>query len=725
MKVSYDQRALLINGKRTLILSGSVHYPRSTPAMWRNILRHMRLSGLNTVETYVFWNLHERRRGVLDFSDRLDLVKFCQLAQQEGLHVILRIGPYICAETNYGGLPGWLRDIPGIMMRTDNEPFKREKERWVRLVAELIRPLCAPSGGPIILAQIENEYDNIASTYGEAGKRYLQWSVNLANSLRLDIPWVTCAAGRAAEAGRDGATASAGDALETLNAFRAHEIIEEHFAAHPNSPALWTENWVGWYHTWGGVLPRRDPAELAWATARFFAAGGTGVNYYLWHGGTNFERDGMYLATTSFEFGGCLDEYGLPSDKATHLARLNHALLACSSELLEGERPQKQTSPQGIITYCYASGLEFHCDDANKSLKIIGKDGETLYDSTQKLMTITPGWEKSVEPFSDWSWRPEPQPQDWPDAVQSASLSQQPQDQLSLTHDLTDYCWYQTQLMVNTDQASGTAKLHFTRMADIAYVFIDDQLAATTSGPLLERRGSLDAGKFSQTFTIDLQSLNISGGPHRLTVLCCALGLIKGDWMIGYANMSQEKKGLWGPVTWDGQPLDGPWRQQPALLGERANFAGASGALLAWQVPSNTPPPSNSPLWWRVAFKTPKDSGPWGLDLYGMGKGMAWINGHCLGRYWLLPNTDPMGPWMDWMKGSLQAKVEPDSVERFYHVPSEWLRPEGQSNSLVLFDETGASPHHARLLKRTTSCQLAPSVKSHSCSNQVVSSKHP
>jgi beta-galactosidase len=164
MHVSYDHRALLLDGKRTLVLSGAVHYPRSTPAMWPGTLRHMRKSGLNTVETYVFWNLHERKRGVLDFSDRLDLVHFCRLAHAEALHVILRIGPYICAETNYGGLPGWLRDVPDIQMRTDNEPFKREKARWVRLVAELIRPLCAPHGGPVILAQIENEYDNIAAT---------------------------------------------------------------------------------------------------------------------------------------------------------------------------------------------------------------------------------------------------------------------------------------------------------------------------------------------------------------------------------------------------------------------------------------------------------------------------------------------------------------------------------------------------------------------------------
>ena len=193
--VSYDRRAVTIDGRRTLVLSGAVHYPRSTPAMWPDLMRETRAAGLNTVETYVFWNLHERRRGVLDFSDRLDLVRFCRLAQEAGLHVILRIGPYICAETNYGGLPPWLRDLPGIRMRTWNRPFMDEMARWVRVLCEALRPMFAPAGGPIILAQIENEYANIAKHYGEDGRRYLAWSVELGQSLNLGVPWVMCYGG--------------------------------------------------------------------------------------------------------------------------------------------------------------------------------------------------------------------------------------------------------------------------------------------------------------------------------------------------------------------------------------------------------------------------------------------------------------------------------------------------------------------------------------------------
>ncbi|EIP97183.1 beta-galactosidase [Opitutaceae bacterium TAV1] len=742
MTVSFDHRALLLDGRRTLVLSGAVHYPRSTPAMWPRILRHMRQSGLNTVETYIFWNLHERRRGVLDFSGRLDLVRFCRLAQAEGLNVILRIGPYICAETNYGGLPGWLRDVPDIRMRTDNEAFKREKARWVRLVAEVIRPLCAPNGGPVILAQIENEYDNIAATYGEDGRRYLRWSVELAQSLGLGIPWVTCAAGRAAEAGEKDAVASAGDSLETLNAFRAHEIIGQHFREHPEQPALWTENWAGWYQTWGGVLPKREPEELAYATARFFAAGGSGVNYFLWHGGTNFGRDGMYLLTTAYEFGGPLDEYGLPTTKARHLARLNAALAACAGELLASERPGVVEKSSGVVEYHYDSGLVFVCDDTARAVRIVKKSGEVLYDSSVRVAPVRRAWKSSGVRFAPWGWRAEPLPAAWPAEAQSAVTARKPLEQLLPTKDETDYCWYETAIVVEGSgdvlvagrdgspaglergalarvgrrgrrpsiaglasevPANTVNTLRLTRVADIVHVFIDGTFVATTPTPLRERRGKMDAGLFTQTFELDLKALRITPGKHRLSLLCCALGLIKGDWMIGYENMALEKKGLWAPVFWNGKKLEGEWRHQPGLLGERCGFADpAAGSLLAWKTAkAATGRGARRPLnWWRTTFTRPKGHGPWALDLGGMGKGFCWINGHCIGRYWLLPDTDPMGPWMAWMKGSLTAAPSGGPTQRYYHVPDDWLRTDGGPDTLVLFEELGGDPATVRLVRR-------------------------
>ncbi|MFA6962566.1 MAG: beta-galactosidase [Opitutaceae bacterium] len=706
MTISHDHRALLIDGRRTLILSGAVHYPRSTPAMWPGIFRHAKKSGLNTIETYVFWNLHERRPGVLDFSGRLDLVHFCRLAQAEGLHVILRIGPYICAETNFGGLPGWLRDVPGIRMRTDNEPFKREMARWVRLVSEVVRPLSAANGGPIILGQIENEYDNIAATYGEDGRRYLQWCVDLAKSLDLGIPWITCAAGRAAEAGQDNAVASADGSLETINAFRAHEMIPHHFRAHPRAPALWTENWTGWYQTWGGVLPKRHPEELAYATARFFAAGGSGVNYFLWHGGTNFGRESMYLLTTAYEFGAPLDEYGLPTTKSLHLARLNHALTTCAAGFIDCERPDITEAGPAQVVCAYSSGLAFLCNDATepaairhggkdhtlapRSVRIVTAAGKIIFDSGDHPRPIRRTWKTSGTRLAPFVHRAEPLPSDWPVDLQSAVVAAKPVEQLLLTRDETDYCWYETDLVVSAKE-SGTGELLLERVADIVHVFIDGRLAVTTPGPLRERRGKLDAGKFTQTFTLDLPA-----GRHRLSILACALGLIKGDWMIGYANMADEHKGLWAPVRWRGRKLAAVWHMQPGLLGERTALFSDAGALATWK--KSPARPQTRPLsWWRTTFARPKSGGPFALDLGGMTKGLVWLNGRCLGRYWNIVESDPMGPWMGWMKGSLDAIPSGVATQRHYHVPADWLR---EHNSLVLFEELGGDPASIRLQRR-------------------------
>lgn len=190
VSVNYDHHALIIDGKRTFLLSGAIHYPRSTPAMWSDLMRRSKEAGLNAIETYVFWNLHEAEQGKFDFSGRLDLIKFCQLAQEHNLYVILRIGPYICAETNFGGFPAWLRDVPDIQMRTLNQPFMDAVAKWVRHLVEYVRPLFAPNGGPIILTQIENEYGLLADRYGDEGQEYLQWAIDFGLSLDPGVPWV-------------------------------------------------------------------------------------------------------------------------------------------------------------------------------------------------------------------------------------------------------------------------------------------------------------------------------------------------------------------------------------------------------------------------------------------------------------------------------------------------------------------------------------------------------
>lgn len=688
--VSYDHRAVTIDGKRTLLLSGAIHYPRSTPSLWPQLMSQSRAAGLNAIETYVFWNLHERRRGVFDFSEHLDLVRFCQVAQEHGLSVILRIGPYICAETNYGGFPAWLRDIPGMQMRTFNQPFMREMERWVRMVTDYLRPLFAPQGGPIMLFQLENEYNNIAKNYGEDGQRYLQWASHLAQDLHLGIPVFMC-------------LGAAPGCLETINTFYGHMAIDKHTARHADQPCLWTEAWLAWYDTYGYAHKTRSSEDCAYAVARFIAAGGTGINYYMWHGGTNFGRSAMYLQTTSYDYDAPLNEYGCVTAKARHLARLNTILNQYADLIVSQERPVPLSLGEGQYAYTYRHNereLSFLCNDtaqavdvhfAHQLIRLPARSVSLLNHAYVLMNTAEIKPEHCVQQHRESQPHlltriccyEEPLPSQWPDLLHPTwCVTDMPVEQLQRTQDDTDYCWYSTDIHISSAQA-GAGVLTLQGVADMAYIFVDGHLLVSSSLPLLEDRGPIDdaTAAFTQTF-----ALTLSQGTHVLSILTCALGLIKGDWMLGNRNMVEERKGLWGQVWWNTERVPGPWSIAPGLVGEHGSLFGDAGALVPWQ--ENWQTAVGLPLrWWRLHFARPQQDRPLAVDLTGMGKGMAWLNGRCIGRYWLTPGTS--GALLDWQRTALRLARPDESLQRYYHLPADWLRDQ---NVLVLFEESGGDP---------------------------------
>ena len=147
-----------MDGRPFQIISGAIHYARVPRAYWRDRLRKARAMGLNTVETYVFWNLHEPAPGKFDFSGQNDVAEFIREAQQEGLFVILRPGPYVCAEWDFGGLPAWLLREPGMQVRSRNPLFMAATTQWFHRLGKELAPLQSAYGGPIIAVQVENEY---------------------------------------------------------------------------------------------------------------------------------------------------------------------------------------------------------------------------------------------------------------------------------------------------------------------------------------------------------------------------------------------------------------------------------------------------------------------------------------------------------------------------------------------------------------------------------------
>jgi beta-galactosidase GanA len=271
--VSYDSRALLVNGERVLLQSGSVHYPRAPPPMWPGIIAQAKAHGLNMIQVrgrmskaqdssrilmkisemrfrsqitllllhcsvtqmYVFWNYHEIRLGEYDFStEGKDLGAFIQAVADAGLFVHLRLGPYACAEWNYGGIPVWMKFQPNVTFRTDNEAWYLRSEKFVQVVLNLVEPHLARNGGPIVLAQIENEYGNVEGFYGSAGYQYMLNTAKFALAQNIGVPWVMCVQTDAPQ-----------DIINTCNGFYCDQWISGHVARNPTQPNFWTEAWNG------------------------------------------------------------------------------------------------------------------------------------------------------------------------------------------------------------------------------------------------------------------------------------------------------------------------------------------------------------------------------------------------------------------------------------------------------------------------------------------------
>ncbi|XP_035834794.1 beta-galactosidase 10-like [Helianthus annuus] len=162
--------------------------------MWPGLVKTAKEGGVDVIETYVFWNGHEPSPGNYYFGGRYDLPKFVKIIQDAGMLLILRIGPFVAAEWNFGGIPVWLHYVPGTVFRTDNEPFKHYMQNFTTLIVNMMKKdkFFASQGGPIILAQVENEYGYYEAAYGEGGKRYTQWAAKMALSQNIGVPWIMC-----------------------------------------------------------------------------------------------------------------------------------------------------------------------------------------------------------------------------------------------------------------------------------------------------------------------------------------------------------------------------------------------------------------------------------------------------------------------------------------------------------------------------------------------------
>ncbi len=261
------------------IISGAVHYFRNMPDTWDDIFGKMKALGLNCVETYTAWNMHEPIPGEFVFDGRLNIAEFIKKADECGLMVIVRPGPYICAEWEFGGLPWWLRNEEDLEIRCMNEAYIKYFDRYLDRLFDEIRPFLCTNGGPIIMMQCENEY----GYYGD-DKEYLKYLKEGYIRRGIDVPLFTSDGTSASEL-LDGCIDGC---ISTLN-FGSN--VEERFKAHdelfPNQPKMCMEMWNGWFDAWGDAKHHTTSAEDYAKTVRDMLNRGS-VNMYMFIGGTNF-----------------------------------------------------------------------------------------------------------------------------------------------------------------------------------------------------------------------------------------------------------------------------------------------------------------------------------------------------------------------------------------------------------------------------------------------------
>ena len=309
-------KTFLLNGKPFVVKAAEIHYPRIPREYWEHRIKMCKALGMNTICIYIFWNLHEQREGVFDFTGQNDVAEFCRLAKKHGMYVIVRPGPYVCAEWEMGGLPWWLLKKKDIRLREQDPYFMSCVDRFEKNVAKQLAPLTIQHGGPIIMVQVENEY----GSYGE-DKAYISqirdtlrkyWDTPNAKTTLFQCDWNS----NFEKNGLD-------DLTWTMN-FGTGAKIDDQFSRlrelRPNSPLMCSEFWSGWFDKWGARHETR-PAKDMVAGIDEMLSKGISFSLYMTHGGTSFghwagaNSPGFAPDVTSYDYDAPINEYGEPTEK--------------------------------------------------------------------------------------------------------------------------------------------------------------------------------------------------------------------------------------------------------------------------------------------------------------------------------------------------------------------------------------------------------------------------
>lgn len=539
----------LLDGKPFQIIAGDMHYARVPRQYWRDRMKKMKAMGLNTLTTYVFWNLHEPQPGQFDFTGNLDVAAYVRTAQEEGLWVIVRPGPYICTEWEFGGFPAWLLSTPDIKVRSADPRFLKAAENYMQRVGQQLAPLQITRGGPVIMVQVENEYGSFGSD-----KIYLNAVRQMIRDAGFDVTLFTS----------DGdpnklADGTLPDVLAVIN-FGGRDAPEKKFAVfdkfRQHVPRMCGEFWVGWFDSWGEkhqtVAAQKVAQGLDWMLAR-----GISVSIYMFHGGSTFgfmngaNKSAVYKPIiNSYDYDAPLDEAGRPTEKFFALRDVIKKYLPAGTVLPELPAP---------LPMIEIPRLEL-------------KESASLFSALGRPV-------KSERP--------------------------QPMEAVGQNY---GFILYRKRL---DRAAKGT--LEITEPSDYALVYQGDKRLGVLDRRL--KQNSLNV-ELSTAAPLDILVENmgrVNFGPHMVT----------------------DRKGITEKVTVGGEELTG-WEIYPLPLADLSR--------LKFSAKSKT-----GPAFYRGALKL-NSIGDTYLDLRGWGKGLVWVNGHNLGRYWRIGPQQSLFVPAGWLK---------------------------------------------------------------------------
>lgn len=545
------ERDFLLDGKPLQIISGEMHPARIPVEYWRHRIRMAKAMGVNTIAMYVFWNYHEPREGVFDFTTgNRDIAQFVRIAQEEGLWVLLRPGPYVCAEWDFGGIPSYLLADSELKIRSLNPHYMQAAERYIAALAPIVRPLLVANGGPILMVQIENEY----GSYGN-DRAYLDRLREIWTRNGVDGPFYT-ADGPTPYMLEAGHVAGAAIGLDSGTSEKDWDLARQ---ISPRVPVFSSETYPGWLTHWGEPWARPATEDVL-QEVRFLLEAHKSFNFYVVHGGTNFGftagansgGKGYEPDVTSYDYDAPIDEQGRATSKYTALR-----------DLIASYRPN---------------------------------DPLPAPPPPVRSMAIPPF---EMRPFTSiWDHLPPP----------IASLQPGPFERYGQNQGLM---LYRTTLVGRKSGRLAIADLH-----DYALVFVDGRYV-----------GSLDR-RLGES-TIDVPPTT---SPSPVLDI-----LVEGMGHINFGPQMIDRKGITDHVTIGGMTLMN-WQVYPLPLTDEWVSALGGTALR----------PGRRGVFFRGTFTVDQPADTF-LDMTNFRKGIVWVNGHNLGRYWDIgPQTHLYcpAPWL-------------------------------------------------------------------------------